>query len=133
MKEILACQTWRFDLPVAMKWKKNIKYQKIFFFLEAFNQPFSYLRYPDSERVNLYLTARGLFAKAMVEGVAIIKDTDRSWYNSTIERMANGFKVLEKMGLVKMEISDNEAELKNNTPFWKDYSITFTLKLIKNK
>lgn len=125
LPDLEVCFTSRYEIEKEYQMPEDL--------LSDFNEAFGYLRSPVVERNELYHLARGIFAQAILEGSAERTDTARTWYNSYFQRLENGFKKLYYKGLIRMDISSNQEELKNTLPHWKDYSITFTLKLIKNK
>lgn len=125
LPDLEVCFTSEYEIEKEYQMPENL--------IRDFDEAFGHLRSPEWELNNLYCFARGIFAQAILEGSAERKDTARTWYNSCFQRLENGFKKLYYKGLIRMVINSNERELRNTLPHWKDYNITFTLKVIKNK
>lgn len=125
LPDLEVCFTSEYEIEKEYQMPENL--------LSDFNEAFGYLRSTVAELNELYRLARGIFAQAILEGSAERKDTARTWYNSHFQRLENGFKKLYYKGLIRMVINSNERELRNTLPHWKDYNITFTLKVTKNK
>lgn len=97
--------------------------------LDALNKDFAYYRHPFTELRYVYVTARKLIADAMMNGSAEISCT------ITSGKPNYASKIFERLNLLKeffdCELTNNEEKASADTPHWKLYSVTYTLKMVR--
>ena len=119
--EIETCYTSDFEKKHQYMLPKDV--------LDALNKDFAYYRHPFTELRYVYITARKLIADAMMNGNAEISSTITSGKSN------DASKIFERLNLLKeffdCEFTDNEEKASANAPHWANYSVTYTLKIVR--
>lgn len=119
--EIQTCYTSDFEKKHQYMIPKDV--------LDALNKDFAYYRHPLAELRYVYVTARKLIADAMMNGSAEISSTITSGKSN------DASKIFERLNLLKeffdCELTDNEEKASANALHWANYSVTYTLKMVR--